>query len=79
MAEHVRDVGMERRVLLLRRHGLVDHPKRQFGGADEEDLDLLRILQTRHLHENTIDALPLNVRLDQSQLLVVDPAFDDLN
>ena len=37
----------------------------------------VRILQARHLHQDAVDALPLDHRLDGAEL--VDAALDDLD
>ena len=62
---------------LLDRHRRVDQPESQLGGLAEHLDELLRISQSRHLHQHAIDALPLDRRLDQPEL--VDPLVDDLD
>ena len=73
-------LGIRRHVALYRlidRRGLVDQPERQLGGLAEQFLQPRRILQARHLHQDAIDALALDRRLDGAEL--VDAALDDLD
>ena len=62
---------------LLRRHRHVDQPEGQLGGLADEVDELLRIAETRHLHQDAVGALALDRRLDQAEL--VDAPFDDLD
>src|SRR4029077_14400160 len=61
---------------LVRRHALVDHPEFHLGGPTQEPFELGRILQARHLHQDTIAALALDHRLDRAEL--GDAALEDL-
>ena len=62
---------------LIRRHGAVHHAEFHLGGLAEDFLQMGRVLQTRHLHQDAIVALALDQRLDGAEL--VDAALDDLD
>ena len=73
-------LGLRRHASLLRLLGAdrhVDQPERQLRGLADELDQALRIGKARHLHQNAVDTLPLDQRLDGAQF--VDAAFDDLD
>ena len=65
------------RLRLIRRHGRIDHAEFHLGGLAEQFLQPARILQARHLDQDTVGALALDHRLDGAEL--VDAALDDLD
>ena len=62
---------------LLRRHRQIDHAEIELGGLSQQRLEMRRILQARHLHQDTVEPFTLDGRLDQADL--VDAALDDLD
>jgi hypothetical protein len=62
---------------LLGAHRLVDHAEIKLGGLAQKLLEALRVLQAGHLHQDAVDALALDQRLDRTEL--VDAALDDLD
>ena len=62
---------------LVGAHGDIDQPERELGGLADDVLEMRRILQSRHLDQNTVDAFALNARLDRAEL--VHPALHDLD
>jgi len=62
---------------LIRRHGGVDHAEIELGGLAEQFLQPGRVLQARHLDQDTIGALALDQRLHGAEF--VDAALDDLD
>ena len=62
---------------LIGRNRLIDQPEGQLGGLAEQLLQPRGILQARHLHQNAVDALALDRRLDRAEL--VDAPLDDLD
>ena len=62
---------------LLGRNGYVDHAEIELGRFSEQFLQPCRVLQARNLYENPISPLPLDERLDGSELVYA--PFDDLN
>ena len=62
---------------LIRRHGQIDHAEFHLGGLAEQFLQPGRILQARHLHQDTVEPLALDQRLDRAEF--VDATLDDLD
>src|SRR5208282_4460668 len=62
---------------LLRRHRRVDHAEIEFRRLAQNLLQPRRILETRHLHENAVDAFALDGRLHEAKL--VHTPLDDLD
>ena len=76
----VKDFGVRRYPTLqglFGRYRNVHHAKIKLGGFAEQFLQSRRILQTRHLHEDSVNTLTLNQRLDGPKF--VDAAFNDLD
>ena len=65
------------RLRLIRRHRAVDHAEFHLGGLAQDVLELGRILQARHLHQDAVGALPLDQRLHSAEF--VDATLDDLD
>ena len=62
---------------LLRGHRLIDHAEIELCRLAENRLQPRRVLQTRHLNENTVDALALDGGFDEAEF--VDAPLDDLD
>ncbi len=65
------------RLRLLGRHRQIDHAEVELGRLAEDILEPRRVLQARHLHQDTVEALALDARLDEAEL--VDAALDDFD
>ncbi len=75
--QHFRVLRQSSLLRLVRRNAGIDHPEIHLGGLAENFLQARRILQAGHLHENAVDALTLDQRLDGTEF--VDPLLDDLD
>lgn len=62
---------------LIGRHRRIHHAEVELGGLAEQFFQTRRILQSRHLHQNAIEPLPLDQRFDGAEF--VDTALDDLD
>ena len=74
----VKHFGIRRRPArqrVLRRHRTVDHAEFEFRGLADDLEQPLRIAEARHLHQHAVDALTLDRRFDEAEL--VDALLDD--
>ena len=65
----VEQLRFGRHAALLRLVGTdraVDHAEGQLGGRPDQREDALRIVDARHLHQDAVDALALDQRLDRA-------------